>query len=90
VPESIRERLRTRLRELRKIHGLTQEQFSEVTGFSYKFYQLIEIGRKDDLRLSSLERLAAAYGIEVPDLLGRKMPRTKSPRRIPKKSKRKR
>jgi len=60
---------------LRKLHGLTQEQFSEVTGFSYKFYQLIEIGRKDDLRLSSLERLAAAYGIEVSELLGRKMPK---------------
>ena len=89
MPETIRERLRARLRDLRKLHGLTQEQFSEATGFSYKFYQLIEIGKKDDLRLSSLERLAAAYGIEVSDLLGRKLPKTKSPRRIPAKFRRK-
>jgi len=71
-----------RLRELRKLHGLSQEKFSEISGFSYKFYQLIEIGRKNDLRLSSLERLAEAYGIEVHELLGPEMPRAKFPRRI--------
>jgi len=74
-----------RLRELRKLHGITQEQFSELSGFSYKFYQLIEIGRKCDLRLSSLERLAGAYGIEVHELLGPEMPKTKFPKRIPSK-----
>lgn len=72
----------TRLRELRKLHGLSQEKFSEISGFSYKFYQLIEIGRKNDLRLSSLERLAEAYGIEVHELLGPDMPNTKFPKRI--------
>jgi transcriptional regulator with XRE-family HTH domain len=72
----------TRLRELRKLHGLSQEKFSEVSGFSYKFYQLIEIGKKNDLRLSSLERLAEAYGIQVHELLGPDMPKTKFPKRI--------
>lgn len=71
-----------RLRELRKLHGLSQEKFSEISGFSYKFYQLIEIGRKNDLRLSSLERLAEAYGIEVHELLGPDTPKTKFPKRI--------
>jgi transcriptional regulator with XRE-family HTH domain len=71
-----------RLRELRKHHGLSQEKFSEISGFSYKFYQLIEIGRKNDLRLSSLERLAEAYGIEVHELLGPEMPKTRFPARI--------
>ena len=78
----IRTRLMLRLRELRKLHGLSQEKFSEVSGFSYKFYQLIEIGKKNDLRLSSLERLAEAYGIEVHELLGPEMPKTKFPKRI--------
>lgn len=77
----IRKRLIARLRELRKLHDVTQEEFAERTGFSYKFYQLIEIGRKCDLRLSSLERLAAAYGIEVYELLGPEMPKTKLPKR---------
>jgi transcriptional regulator with XRE-family HTH domain len=67
---------------MRKLHGLSQERFSEVSGFSYKFYQLIEIGKKNDLRLSSLERLAEAYGIEVHELLGPDMPRTQFPKRI--------
>jgi len=71
-----------RLKELRKIHGVTQEEFSEITGFSYKFYQLIEIGKKNDLRLSSLERLADAYGIEVHELLGPETPKTCYPKRI--------
>jgi len=77
----------TRLRELRKLYGLSQEKFSEISGFSYKFYQLIEIGKKNDLRLSSLERLAEAYSIEVHELLGPEMPKTKFPRRIRQKQK---
>jgi transcriptional regulator with XRE-family HTH domain len=87
VPENIRKRLITRLRELRKLHHITQEQFSEVTGFSYKFYQLIEIGKKCDLRLSSLERLAKAYGIEVHQLLAPEMPKTTFPKIAPSKRK---
>jgi transcriptional regulator with XRE-family HTH domain len=87
VAESIRRRLISRLRGLRKLHGITQEQFAELSGFSYKFYQLIEIGRKCDLRLSSLERLAKAYGIEVHELLGPEVPKTHFPKRIPSKRK---
>jgi len=82
VPEDIRQRLILRLRELRKLHGITQEQFSETAHFSYKFYQLIEIGRKCDLRLSSLERLARAYGIEVYELLAPEMPKTTFPKQM--------
>jgi len=80
VPDDIRQRLIFRLRELRKLHDITQEQFSETAHFSYKFYQLIEIGRKCDLRLSTLERLAKAYGIEVHQLLAPEMPRTTFPK----------
>ena len=36
---------------------------------SYKYYQAVEAGRKADLRLSTLERLATAYGLEVYQLL---------------------
>ncbi len=70
-------RLLPRLRQLRKAHNLTQEQFSELSGLSYKYYQAIEAGRKPDLRLSTLERLARAYGIEVHSLLAPEMPRTR-------------
>jgi transcriptional regulator with XRE-family HTH domain len=65
------------MRELRVRHDLTQEAFSEASGISYKYYQAIEAGRKPDLRLSTLERIAAAYGIEVYDLLAPKAPVTR-------------
>ncbi len=58
-----------RLRQLRLRRGLTQEAFAEQAGFSYKYYQAVEAGRKRDLRLSTLERLAQAHGLEVWQLL---------------------
>jgi transcriptional regulator with XRE-family HTH domain len=64
-----------RLRELRRRHGLSQEAFAERAGMSYKYYQAVEAGRKRNLRLSTLETLAAAYGLEVWQLLSPDMPR---------------
>jgi len=64
-----------RLRDLREAHGLTQEGFAERAGISYKYYQAVEAGRKRELRLSTLERLANAYGIEVWELLAPAMPK---------------
>lgn len=63
------EHLLKRLKDLRMQRGLTQEAFSEVSGISYKYYQAVETGRKPDLRLSTLERLAKAHGLEVWQLL---------------------
>jgi transcriptional regulator with XRE-family HTH domain len=76
-------RLLIRLKQLRQAHGLTQEAFAELAGLSYKYYQQIEAGRKPDLRLSTLERLAKAYGIEVHELLAPALPkkRAKTPSR---------
>jgi len=70
-------RLLNRLKQLRQAHRLTQEAFAERAGISYKYYQQVEAGRKPDLRLSTLERLAAAYGIEVHELLAPALPRTR-------------
>ena len=67
-----------RLRELRETHGLSQEAFAEVSGISYKYYQAVEAGRKRELRLSTLERLARAYGIEVWQLLAPEFPSTRT------------
>ena len=58
-----------RLKGLRERFGLTQEKFAELSGISYKYYQQIEAGRKPDLRLSTLERLASAYHLEAWELL---------------------
>ena len=79
-------RLLHRLKELRAAHGLTQEEFAELSGISYKYYQAVEAGRKPNLRLSTLERLASAYGLQVWQLLGPTLPKSSPPKkRQPKK-----
>lgn len=70
-----------RLRQLRAIHGLSQEAFAEMAGISYKYYQAVEAGRKRELRLTTLERFARAYRIEVYQLLAPKLPATKLARK---------
>jgi transcriptional regulator with XRE-family HTH domain len=73
------DRLLPRLKELRKRQGLSQEAFAELSGISYKYYQAMEAGRKVDLRLSTLERLALAYGLEVHQLLSPEILKAKRP-----------
>ena len=57
-------RLLVRIRELRKAKGLTQEAFAEKAGLAYKYYQHVEAGRRRDIRLSTLGKLAKALGLE--------------------------
>jgi transcriptional regulator with XRE-family HTH domain len=83
MADTLLKRLLTRLKQLRDAHGLTQEQFAELSGISYKYYQAVEAGRKPDLRLSTLQRLASAYGIEVWQLLSPVLPKTKAQRQRP-------
>ena len=59
-----------RLRELRQRHALTQEQAAALCGMEYKYYQMVEWGRKN-LRLDTMARLASAYHLEVWDLVQR-------------------
>jgi transcriptional regulator with XRE-family HTH domain len=61
--------LSKRLRQLRRRHGLTQEQFAEIAGISYKFFQQIESGRKKQIWLDTVERLASGFGLEAWQLL---------------------
>jgi transcriptional regulator with XRE-family HTH domain len=74
VPSATSEFILKRIKKLRLKHGLTQEEFSERSGIAYKYYQHLEAGRKADLRLSTLERIAATYSIEVYQLLAPKEP----------------
>ncbi len=60
-------RLIVRIKELRRAAGQTQEHVAEKAGIAYKYYQEIEGGRAA-LRLSTLEKLAAHYGLELDDL----------------------
>lgn len=63
------QRLLERLKALRVERGLTQEEFAEQAGLSYKYYQAVEAGRKQNLRISTLDRLAMGHGLEAWQLL---------------------
>ncbi len=67
-------KLSQRLKVLRKTHGLTQEEFASMAGFSYKFYQQIESGRKKQIWMKTVERLASAYNLQIWELLTPTLP----------------
>ena len=64
-----------RLRELRQLHGLTQQEFAEVAGVGFKFYQQLESGRKKQIWLETVERIAAPYGLEAWQFIAPSLPK---------------
>lgn len=62
-------RLLTRVKELRKALGLSQEAFAELAGLKYKHYQALEAGRKNEFHFSTFEKLAKACGLKPWELL---------------------
>lgn len=62
-------RLLTRVKELRKALGLSQEAFAERAGLKYKHYQALEAGRKNDFHFATFEKLAHACGLKPWELL---------------------
>jgi len=57
------------VKEIREARGLSQEAFAEKAGLGYKYYQHVEAGRRRDVRLSTLEKLAKACGLTLRDLV---------------------
>jgi len=55
--------------EEQKAVFLSQEAFAEKAGLGYKYYQHVESGRRRDIRLSTLEKLAKACGVKLWELL---------------------
>lgn len=74
------ERLRAHLRKLREIRGISQEEFAHLAGIDYKFYQSIEAGRRKELRVSTIERIAKVYDLEVYQLLAPTLPKITVPK----------
>ena len=64
-----------RLRILRHRHAITQQECAELAGMSFKFYQILESGKKKQIWLETVEKLASVYGLNawqllMPDLPG--------------------
>ncbi|MEM6883983.1 MAG: helix-turn-helix transcriptional regulator [Verrucomicrobiota bacterium] len=69
--------LNLRLRFIRESLGLTQERFAEKAGISYKYYQAIENGLKEDLRLSTLKKLSRACNLTLAEFVDDRLSKTK-------------
>lgn len=54
-----------RLRQFRKQASLTQEQAATLVGVTFKYYQRLESGGVNGMRLSTVEQVAHAYGIDL-------------------------
>ena len=65
-----------RLKELRARHGMTQEQVAVLLDTDLKWYQRVEWSAKD-LRASTIDRLAAIYGLSAVEFLAVEVPQTK-------------
>ena len=70
--EDIRKGLGKRIRTLRKLKALTQEELGEKAGISYKFVGEIERGEVNP-SLDSLVRIANALGVKAGDLFPREV-----------------
>lgn len=66
---NVRLKLSKKIKELRKMHGLTQEKLSEVTEIDYKYIQKIEGKNPPALKIDTLQRIAKAFNISVSKLL---------------------
>lgn len=58
-----------RVKQLRESLGLTQEAFAERAGLKYKHYQAVEAGRKLNIQLETLLKMARACKVEPWQLL---------------------
>lgn len=72
---SILKFLAGRLKKLRSRHDLTQEQLATLLGTDLRWYQRIEAGEKD-IRASTIDRLAAAFGVSASVFLSEELPDT--------------
>ena len=73
---SILEFIAGRLRELRRKHDLTQEQVATLLRADMRWYQRVELKEKD-IRASTIDRLAAIYGVTSVEFLAEILPETK-------------
>lgn len=57
-----------RIRQLRKDHGLSQEQLAELTGFHRNYVGMVERGERN-LALTNIGIFAKAFNLSIHELL---------------------
>ena len=65
--EDLKNKVGLKIKKLRKVHDLTQEQLAEQAGISVDFLSLIERG-KNAPSFETLEKIAHAFQVSVKEL----------------------
>jgi transcriptional regulator with XRE-family HTH domain len=65
--KTTRQLLGARIKEIRKLRGISQERLAEMVGLDPKFISKIEVGRSSP-SLETIESTARALGVEIRDL----------------------
>lgn len=73
----------TRLRRLRGQAALSQEQAAAVVGVTFKYYQRLESGGVAGIRLSTIEKVAKAYGIDLEIFFSSRKPKVQKLKVLP-------
>jgi transcriptional regulator with XRE-family HTH domain len=63
-PAAVRRRVGNRVRELRHLRELTQEELAEKSGFSHKHVSLVELG-KANAGIDTLAELARSLAVDI-------------------------
>ena len=63
----IKQSLGKRIAALRRVKGLSQEEFARKSGYSVEFISLVERGVNAP-SVTGLEKIAKALGVEIKDL----------------------
>ena len=71
VGESVERRFGRRLREIREASGVSQEELAGQAGVHRTYVGLLERGERN-VTLRTIERIAAALGVEMADLMPRR------------------
>lgn len=67
MPQSLRQRFGSRIRELRLASGMTQEEFADRCGFARTYMSRIETGGANP-SLEAIKTLADAFKIDLSGL----------------------
>ena len=63
--------LASNIKELRKQHHLSQEEFAQKAGITYSTLIKIESGLNKNPTLETLTKIADAFGVKIDELAGR-------------------
>ena len=65
----IRHQISMRIRELRRLKGLTQAELSETSKVAYKYVQQIEGKNPPNIRVDTLARIAKTFHVKCSELI---------------------